>query len=527
MILRKPFAILIKNFKKIHFLLTICAFYLVYRTSVILSFYNEYISSYTSVIGTDLTGNLFNGLMYISIFILLVGSLIILGLMLFKHKPVKLYIFNIVTYIAVAVIYAVTYSVTSSLEIGLVDIRTLKVIDDLLTTLFAVQTLSLIILAIRATGFDIKKFNFVKDLEELEINDVDNEEFEVNVDLDSDKWKRKLNRIARHTKYVYKENKLLLTILFVLVIGISSTIIYVNVGIYNKTYTKNETFNSSVFTLRLSDSYSTNEDVEGNELFKEESLVAVLVDVKNNSSKDKTLDSARFVLKVKDHYFYHLPEYREKVSDLGIAYNNQVISSNFTKYMFIYKIPTGFLNEKMTLQYTDYSDKIIKIEVKPINLDEKKEDVILNLKDTIDFKDSILSGVKLTLNNFYIDRTMKVTYDYCISEECYPSSEYLIPTYTGISRKALLFIEGTLEWNDKLPISKMNEINELITKFGKVHYTINGMEYTSDIPLKVVKPNKMTLKNMCYLEVPEEALSATNIKLVFHVRNRTYIYNVK
>ena len=37
----------------------------------------------------------------------------------------------------------------------------------------------------------------------------------------------------------------------------------------------------------------------------------------------------------------------------------------------------------------------------------------------------------------------------------------------------------------------------------------------------------MTLKNMCYLEVPEEALSATNIKLVFHVRNRTYIYNVK
>lgn len=94
--------------------------------------------------------------------------------------------------------------------------------------------------------------------------------------------------------------------------------------------------------MRLSDSYSTNEDVEGNELFKEESLVAVLVDVKNNSSKDKTLDSARFVLKVKDHYFYHLPEYREKVSDLGIAYNNQVISSNFTKYMFIYKIPTGF-----------------------------------------------------------------------------------------------------------------------------------------------------------------------------------------
>lgn len=527
MILRKPFAILIKNFKRIHFLLSLFAFYLVYRTNTILSFYNEYVASYTSVIGKDLTGQLFNGLMYVSIFILLLGSIIILGLMVFKHKPVKLYIFNIIVYIAVAIIYALTYSVTNSLEIGLVDIRTLKMIQDLLTSVFMVQIISLCILAVRATGFNIKKFDFVKDLEELEIEDVDNEEFEVNIDLDSDKWKRKINRTIRHAKYIYKENKVILLLLLFVIVGVTSAVIYINVGVYNKLYKKNEAFSAGLFTMKLADSYTTSEDVKGNQLLKDETLVAILVDVRNNSTKDQTLDSARFVLKVQDHYFYHLPEYKEKVKDLGTTYTGQTIPNNFTKYMFVYKIPTGFLDEKMVLQYTDFTDKIVQMKIAPTDLDKNNKNIVSNLNESIKFTESILNQTELIFTNYSLNRTMKVDYNYCINSGCYPSSEYLKPTYTGKEKKILMSLTGTLRWDDKLPIKSINDLSAFIQTFGEIHYTINGVEKSSSSPIQVVKPTKTTVTDTCYIEVPEELIIAENIQIVFHVRNQTYIYNVK
>ena len=62
MILRKPYAFIIKYFKVIHFLLTLLIAYLIYRTNLVLSFVSNYISSNTSVIGQNLTENLFNSL---------------------------------------------------------------------------------------------------------------------------------------------------------------------------------------------------------------------------------------------------------------------------------------------------------------------------------------------------------------------------------------------------------------------------------------------------------------------------------
>lgn len=527
MILRKPFAILIKNFKLIHMILSIFTFYLVYKTNLMLSFFREYNSSFTSVIGKDLTSELFGPLLYISIFIILLGSIVIMGLMLLKKKTIKLYIFNIVVYIIVIVIYAITYSVAGQLEIGLVDIRTLKMVQDLLTTIFMIQIVSLCILAIRATGFDIKKFNFVKDLEELEIEDVDNEEFEVNVDLDSDKWKRKINRVVRHTKYIYKENKVLILILTGIIVAISSTVIYINVGVYNKVYKENEAFSTTKFTMNLVDSYSINTDIKGNKLFEEESLVTILIDVKNNSIKEQQLEPARFILNIKDHYFYHTTEYSDKISDLGITYKNQNISSSFKKYMFVYKIPTSFLDEKMFLKYTDYTNKNIRMKVEPYNLETKQEIININTNDIINFKDSVLGNTEFNIKESSINRIMKVDYNFCITTGCYPSSEYLVPTYTGNQNKGLLYLSGTLTWDDTLPINKITDFYKFIKTFGEIRYEINGVEYTSTIPMQEVKPTKTTLKDATYIEVPSEIEYAEKIYIVLKIRNKTYIYNIK
>ena len=45
MILRKPYAFLIRHFKLIHLILTVLLAYILYKTNKLLSFFNQYLSS--------------------------------------------------------------------------------------------------------------------------------------------------------------------------------------------------------------------------------------------------------------------------------------------------------------------------------------------------------------------------------------------------------------------------------------------------------------------------------------------------
>lgn len=524
MILKKPFAILIKYFKLIHAVLAIFSFYLVYRTNLLLSFFNEYMTTHNSVIGKDLTGELLNPLMYVSIFTIIIGTLIVLGLMLFKKKQVKLYIYNIITYAFVFVIYVISRSTLSSLEVQLVDIRSLKMIQDLLTTSFVLQTISLIFMVIRATGFNIKKFDFATDLKELEIEDIDNEEFEVNIDLNSDKTRRKINRMVRHTKYIYKENKYVLLFLGLIIVGITSVIIYLNVGVYNKIYKKGEAFNTNFFAMRLGESYISNKDYKGNILSNEEKFLMVHINIKNNISEDRTLDIARLILKIDEHYFQHEKLYAEKMFDIGNVYMEQNIPDEFTDYVFIYKIPAKFIDKDIRLVYTDYNNQQVQMKIVPISLDKEKVETSYNIGEEIDLKDSVFETKKIRIDSALLSYSFKVDYNYCTSDACYPSYEYIKPTYTGSENKVLLNVKG-LVFDSKT--EKTENLYNYINNFGKIYYQIGGKNKVVKIALKEIRPTKTILPNEYFIETSSELMNADNIQLVFNIRNRVYKYNVK
>ena len=80
MILRKPYAFLVKHFKLIHILLTLVIAFLVYRTNIILNFLNEYIASNQTSPIDNLTNTMFNIWMFIFPFIVIVLSLVIISL---------------------------------------------------------------------------------------------------------------------------------------------------------------------------------------------------------------------------------------------------------------------------------------------------------------------------------------------------------------------------------------------------------------------------------------------------------------
>ena len=289
MILRKPYAILIKNFKLIHIILAIFMGYLFYKTNMVLSFLNEYLSSVATTISSDVTSSLFGPLLIISLIIIILGSIIILSLMHFKDKPVKFYIFNILIHIILAVFYYVTFSIIKSLEVGLVDIRVLKVIHDFTLIALMIQFVGLIFVIFRATGFDIKNFDFKKDLEDLNITTSDNEEFEVDLEVDTGKLKRKFNKKIRHLRYIYLENKLLFNIIGSISIALISFLIYLNVGVYNKTFQLDEAFKTNQFIFNFTDSYVTKYDYQGVEIKKDYQYVAIKLSIKKLYNHQKNI----------------------------------------------------------------------------------------------------------------------------------------------------------------------------------------------------------------------------------------------
>ena len=268
MILRRPFAFFIKHFKLFHFIMLLFMIYVMYSSSAILSYLNEYLNSTMVLINHEVITTLYSNLLFVSIFFIFLFTIVILFVMLFKKKPVKYYFFNILAYIFVVTIIIISRNTLSTLEISLVEVRTLKLIQDLVLMTILIQSITCIMTAIRATGFNIKKFDFAKDLEELDIDEKDSEEFEVSFELDNDKFLRKLNKVFRYIKYIYVENKYLFSIISALLIGIICIIIYLNQTIYNKVYKENENLTTKDFYFNIVESYVTNKDYRGNVIDK-------------------------------------------------------------------------------------------------------------------------------------------------------------------------------------------------------------------------------------------------------------------
>lgn len=527
MILRKPFAFFIKHFRLIHLILTICAIFLIIKTNHILNFFLEYMDFMMSSPGSSVSTDLFGSLLFISIVIIIIGSNLIAFLMKKKGKPILFYIINIVIYILLGIMYIFSYSMIGSLEIGMVEIRTLKLFQDFLSITFILQIISVVALVIRTLGFDIKKFNFDRDLEELNTSSDDNEEVEINLEVDVDQFKRNIRKKVRHFKYVYAENKNILNIVFGVLGFVLIVILYLQIGVYHRVYHQNQNFKTTTYQMNVSSSYAVTTDLNGSVIDPNTTFVLAEIKLKGLSLRDIKFQKARISLQIKDHVFYHKKEYLDEFSDLGTVYSNQKFNNETKTYLFVFQIPNDYKNKRMVLQYKDIDNKTIRIRLKPNHFDHNKS-YQYNLGDIISFKNSILKNTIIQINNAKVYEKIKHKYRFCLDQNtCSDSYEYLVPTYTGTYDKALLKIEGKLKLDDKKQIDGVQNMYQFIERYGTFSYIINGKEKKMKTQIKQVKPHKNTNNDTYYIEVDKEMISADHITLHFNIRDKEYNCNVK
>lgn len=535
MILRKPYALFIKYFKLLHVIMAVLILILLLRTFTLYRFFNTYLTSpeqALSIFNPESVLNIYSFLL--DMFIIIV-TITLLSVMIYKKKPKFLYIYNIVIYTLVAVLYGFCYSGLINIANVVLDVRVTKAYQDFSFIALFFQGISLILVALRATGFDIKQFNFASDLQKLDISEKDSEEIEVSLEVDKDKAIRDVKRRIRYAKYVYFENKFIINTIGTICLVVLAFWIYFNIGIYSAYYKQGTTFTASGVDFNVKNSYITNNDINGSQILTDDdTLVVVKLDIKTNGSE--TLNTGLVTLKIGNLSYGQNKEAAKRLYDLGTPYNKEELQTEFESYIMVFEIPKDLAKNSMKLKINDdlsyvkgeVGAKNNYVDLKPESFGNGTMVSESKLGEDLDFYGSILGSTSLNINSFDLADRFKVNYVYCYgSNKCINSHEYVTPTATGNYYKTLMKLKAVVNEDETVNISNLNSFRNIINSYATINYKVGDSWKSADIDSENVKPSSTVEANTYYIEVPIDVKDASSIYLTFDIRGSIYKYKMK
>lgn len=360
MILRRPYAFLIKHFRIIHLILLGLCSYLTIKAYNIMNFFKEYINVKGNI--EIISSNYVSFYMVISIILIIAISVIIYLLMRFKKKPRLLYIIAIVISLISGILFIYLYGNIKELETTIMPGKTIRLLRDISRFNYWGLLIISIPMLVRGLGFDIKKFNFTSDIADLKLDEKDNEEVEINVDLTSDGIKRSGNKIKRELSYYYTENKLIINIILIITALILILVFPFNKHVVNRNLHEGETLNTSYFNLKINNSYIS----ERKRISRNNSYVILDIEIKGKVDK-YSLKLDNFVLETENNEYIPSLKYYLYFTDIGTGYKKEYLDTKeYNKYILIYNISNKDKDSNLNLKYLE-NDRIIKL--KPKNLD--------------------------------------------------------------------------------------------------------------------------------------------------------------
>lgn len=522
MILKKPYAFLIRKFKIIHLIMSSLMIYLAFKTSHILSYLKEYISS--SVILRENASNYFNSLMFLSVIIIVAFSFVIYWLLKHKEKPRLTYMITIVGYIFIIIVFYNSFSLLKTLETEIVVSKTIRLWKDLLNIALYYQYVIIFIMLIRGLGFNIKQFDFKKDLEELDIETKDNEEFEFILDTNNNKISRNIRKRLRHLRYFFIEHKFIITMLLSIIGTFVIILLAINIFITGKIYKENESFRSKNNIITITDSYTTNLTSQRKYITNNNNMYIIIKMKINSPSNTKTkLTITDFRLLLDNKKYFPVIKHCLAISDIGNCYNKQNITNKSKEYILMYQIPSNTKYKKIMLEYVDeinitnigIESKYKKIKLHPSNIDKVIETNTNKINEIMSINNNFIKNTSITITNYNIASKFTHTYNKCSNNVCIPYNEVILTNNIGVNPKTILKLN--IVYNSDM------SINKFIEKYAVLKYKIADKEYSSNITNKTPSTATDTL----YLEVNNNVLLSNVMYLEFNIRNNKYIYYLK
>ena len=519
MILRKPYAFLIKYFRRINILLLGLVLFAFYRMSKFSQFAKNYVNTgmYNSQI--DSINNYFNSYIVLDFIAIFLISVVLIYLLKKKEKPIigytMTFIFNLYNFIFL--IYVNNFFTYKALD-GF-KLVTAKVISDLSFIGVILYYPLLIILLIRSLGIDLRSFGFREDKEYLEVSEEDREEVEVQVGFDKEKWIRKVKYYFRNIRYFILEHKVPLAVITSLVAIIGITQFYRYFYVENRIYKMNQTISSNNYKLRVNSTYLTNKDYSGNIISNDGSyFVVVDLSVKNSLGIDRLFDIEKVLLYIDNSYYVPSFRYNNSFKDMGNLYDGIELKGNQEKsYLLIYQVPKPTKNANFVLKYQDVSiknSKLIRIKINVVDISAFKMKGIKHYNDEMTIPLSLENKMIFTINNYTISDTTTYTYQSCGSDGSCPIYEKETSAKNGYKILHFKFDSN----------KESKEFINFINTYAKVRYVIDNS--VKVVNIKRAVDTKYKGKHV-YLLVPNEIENADSIDLLFTVRSYQYIYRLK
>ena len=518
MIIRKPYAFLIKNFRKIHIFLLLLCCYVYYKNMQTRSFVSEFLQLGTYDSYNEPITDYASPLAIISLLMIIVLSTALVVMLRHKKKPWKLYVISVLSYTFMLIVFLFTISYFASYETG-TGTTTIRAISDLLFMSALPQYIVIIVWLIRIFGIDLNKFDFKSDQEYLELSNEDKEEMEISIDIDKESFKRTYKRLKRNIGYFYQEHKLIVHIIIVisLIAGITSAYNYI--FIVHKSYKEGDIIQSSGYTITVHHSYFTNKDFRGEVISEKSNFIVLDITIKNNTS-ERTVNFNRFhIMNGKNNYSQTYRTYATDFQDLGTTYDKLTLKNGESKRLImIYKVDKELDPSKFVLYYQELDNnnpylRKIKLNMEDLTKITKQEVKMLKEKETIAIGDK---KVSFTIENY--DLKVQIAYNQrvCASNNnCYSKSTVLD------SKQGKLFLEIFFTSSD----FDGKEFVDFSKEYGKIEYIDNKGKLQE---LSIVNAvNRNYDGNYMYLEVPSNLQEASMIRLIYTVRNNGYTYRLK
>lgn len=535
MIIKKPYAFLIKKFRWIHGILFAMLVFLAVKSINIYTFFSDYAANHYYVMSSMLASEYIDLTLFVVTILAVLVSALIYFILSLKNKDRKTYVFLCLYYIILFVYFIYMLSIFQNLQSKSLGIETVRAIRDISVIVSLPQIVFLFIICGRTLGFNLKQFDFKKDLEEMQIDTKDYEEVEVEFGKNNYKTARFLRKTLRLTKYFILENKFIVTVLASIIVLATSLAIFVNIKIYNVSYNENvEILANNVYYTVMS-SYVTDKDINDNVITKDKKYVLIKIKANNKTTTNYNLYRETFRLELNNTMLIPTFGLDNKFIDVGKTYSPFEIKSGETKeFIIVFELDNSVNQSEFILKIKNYdygNFTTLESEYKDINIvpkyiDHDEDYGKLYLPIRLNLEETMLGKTNIVLNSYEIATTYKEKYEYCIEENNCMINTYIVkPISTGKGNLSVLKLRGTLDLDEDLYMNKyITNLGDLLSYFGKISYRYRGKYKTASIT-KI--PTKLKTDEYSYVEVPSELAEANKIEIILTIRGIKYTLVLK
>ncbi|MDD3821860.1 MAG: hypothetical protein ACOXZW_02535 [Bacilli bacterium] len=531
MIFRKPYAFLIKNFRLIHFMVAFLMSYVTFKTYHLLNFFNAYIQRGYFRHEGQLPSTYVPFHIFVLVIIITAIMTVIFLLMRVKNKPRLYYLVTIIFYLVMIIIFLISRSNLKEMQMAIIDPRKIRLTRDLVLIFSFVQYVILANALFTSTGFNIKKFDFEADLEELDITAKDEEEFEVVVGVDANVFRTKLRRQIRILKYALLENIIVISMclgigLFIMIISL-----VLRATLFNPVFSENQLVKTNKNYIKVVNSYKTDKNYRGTIITKDFNYVIIKLEVENILTDPAELNIENYHLVIKNQRYLPVLDKYHSFFDLGLGYTNQVLMPN-NKYLYIlvYEIDQIDFRGDMTLEaLTSVVGNRVnyeRVHLKPKDL--KQVDMVgqYSLMEEMWLGQSLLGQTMLKINDYEIKDEFLVQYALCVMGECHDTIDVVKAGTLSKYSKTILKLDVDFDLDSKVNIPGINNCFDLIKSFGLIRYYQGDQVFTHSLDLINRTPTYYK-GNSVFIEVLSNLEAASRIEIIFNVRNKQYIYQLK